>query len=42
MIEFLPPITAGPRSGAVMELLEDRIESASDRLLAEAGGLPPA
>ena len=42
VIEFLPPIPAGPRSSAVMELLEARIEAASDRLLAEAGGLPPA
>ncbi|KRW93385.1 1-acyl-sn-glycerol-3-phosphate acyltransferase [Paracoccus sp. MKU1] len=40
VVEFLPPISAGQRSGAVMDLLEERIEAASDRLLAEAGGLP--
>ncbi len=39
LIEFLPPMGAGHRSGAVMEMLEEQIEPASARLLAEAGGL---
>ncbi|RDW13006.1 1-acyl-sn-glycerol-3-phosphate acyltransferase [Paracoccus thiocyanatus] len=39
VVEFLAPLHAGPRSAAATELLEERIEPASDRLLAEAGGL---
>ncbi|QFQ86559.1 1-acyl-sn-glycerol-3-phosphate acyltransferase [Paracoccus kondratievae] len=42
VIEFLPPLPAGPRADEVMEALEASIESASDRLLAEAGGVRPA
>ncbi|KGJ03874.1 1-acyl-sn-glycerol-3-phosphate acyltransferase [Paracoccus halophilus] len=44
VIEFLPPLPPGERAGPVMEILEDRIEAASLRLFAEAGGqlAPPA
>jgi len=38
VIEFLEPLPVGARSSQVMELLEARIEPASDRLFAEAGG----
>ncbi|MFC3569996.1 lysophospholipid acyltransferase family protein [Paracoccus simplex] len=38
VVEFLEPIPVGHRSTQVMELLEERIETASARLFAEAGG----
>ena len=38
VIEFLEPLPAGARSSQVMELLENRIEPASERLFLEAGG----
>jgi 1-acyl-sn-glycerol-3-phosphate acyltransferase len=37
VVEFLPRIPPGLDSGAFMALLEERIETASDRLMAEAG-----
>lgn len=40
VIEFLEPLAPGARSSQVMETLEQRIEAASARLFAEAGGLP--
>ncbi|WP_323716827.1 lysophospholipid acyltransferase family protein [Paracoccus aminovorans] len=42
VIEFLEPLPPGLRSSQVMDLLEQRIEAASARLFAEAGGLVPA
>jgi len=40
VVEFLPRIAPGLRHGAFMERLETEIETASDRLMAEAQGLP--
>ena len=40
VIEFLPVLPAGERAGAVMEILQDQIETASLRLYTEAGGQP--
>jgi len=40
VIEFLPVLPAGERAGAVMEILQEQIETASLRLYAEAGGQP--
>lgn len=40
VIEFLPPLTAGAKSSVVIETLFEQIETASDRLYAEAGGTP--
>lgn len=40
VVEFLEPIPAGARSSQIVELLEQRIEPASLRLFAEAGGRP--
>lgn len=37
IIEFLPVLEPGPRAGEVMEILAERIETASDLLLDEAG-----
>lgn len=42
VIEFLPVLPAGERSSAIAEILQDRIETASLRLYAEAGGQPVA
>jgi 1-acyl-sn-glycerol-3-phosphate acyltransferase len=39
VIEFLEPIPPLLERDAFMSLLQDRIETASDRLIAEAGGL---
>ena len=39
VIEFLEPLPAGERSSQVMELLESRIEPASERLFLAAGGV---
>lgn len=39
VIEFLEPLPAGERSSQVMELLESRIEPASERLFLAAGGM---
>lgn len=40
-IEFLPPIPTGLDKQAFMRRLEDAIEGASDRLIAEFSGRPP-
>jgi len=40
VIEFLDPIPPGSSVSSVMETLEAEIETASERLLSEAGGLP--
>lgn len=37
VVEFLPPMPADGRATTVIETLEQIIEPASDRLLAEAG-----
>ena len=37
VVEFLPPIPAGEETGPFMARLEDVVETASDRLMAEAG-----
>ena len=37
VVEFLPEIKTGMERDAFLELLEDRVESASDALLVEAG-----
>lgn len=39
VIEFLEPLPAGERSSLVMEVLENRIEPASERLFLAAGGV---
>ena len=36
VIEFLPPLTVDAGKGAFMQVLQTRIEAASDRLIAEA------
>jgi 1-acyl-sn-glycerol-3-phosphate acyltransferase len=41
VIEFLPPIKAGLTTAEFMERLETEVETASDRLMAEAGFTPP-
>jgi 1-acyl-sn-glycerol-3-phosphate acyltransferase len=42
VVEFLPPIPPGLGNAQFMTRLEREIESASDRLMAEAGFVPPA
>jgi 1-acyl-sn-glycerol-3-phosphate acyltransferase len=42
VVEFLPPIPPGLGNAQFMARLEREIESASDRLMAEAGFVPPA
>ena len=37
VVEFLPEIAPGMETAQFMALLEDQVESASDRLMAEAG-----